>query len=144
MQNWFHFDGAWTKQGWLDPAYVCCDAEGTIVEIKQTPPENARPERVHGYAIPGYVNAHSHAFQYAMAGTAEHLPEGAAGDNFWSWREAMYSLALQMTPDTMEAIATMLYAEMARVGYTHVAEFHYLHHAAGGAVQTGGGWVPIT
>ncbi|MEJ0031247.1 MAG: hypothetical protein WDO15_13095 [Bacteroidota bacterium] len=27
-----------------------------------------------------------------------------------------------------EAIAAMLYSEMLRNGYTHVAEFHYLHH----------------
>ena len=40
----------------------------------------------------------------------------------------MYQLALTVDPDQMEAIATMLYAEMARHGYTHVAEFHYLHH----------------
>jgi formimidoylglutamate deiminase len=40
----------------------------------------------------------------------------------------MYQCALAVDPDQAEAIATMLYAEMLRVGYTHVAEFHYLHH----------------
>jgi formimidoylglutamate deiminase len=40
----------------------------------------------------------------------------------------MYGCALAMRPDAMEAIATMLYAEMLRYGYTHVVEFHYLHH----------------
>ena len=33
-----------------------------------------------------------------------------------------------MTPEHQEAVAAMLYTEMLRRGYTHVAEFHYLHH----------------
>ena len=40
----------------------------------------------------------------------------------------MYRLALQINPDQLEAVASMLYAEMLRNGYTNVAEFHYLHH----------------
>jgi formimidoylglutamate deiminase len=62
-----------------------------------------------------------------MAGIAEHLPIAATQDDFWTWREAMYSLALRLTPEEMEAIATMLYAEMLRHGITAVTEFHYLH-----------------
>jgi formimidoylglutamate deiminase len=78
------------------------------------------------------MNAHSHAFQYAMAGVAEYLPREAGRDDFWSWREKMYALAMSVEPDAMEAIAGMLYGEMARHGYTAVAEFHYLHHAPDG------------
>ena len=44
----------------------------------------------------------------------------------------MYQLALGVDPDQLEAIATMLYCEMARNGYTQVAEFHYLHHDKNG------------
>ena len=44
----------------------------------------------------------------------------------------MYELALNITPLQMENIATMLYKEMLRNGYTHVAEFHYLHHDLNG------------
>jgi formimidoylglutamate deiminase len=40
----------------------------------------------------------------------------------------MYQCALSVDPDQVEAIAAMLYSEMVRHGYTHVAEFHYLHH----------------
>ena len=81
-------------------------------------------------AIPGFRNCHSHAFQYAMAGLAEnHLNPK---DDFWSWREAMYKLALAVEPEDIESIATMLYLEMRRAGYTHVAEFHYLHHDRNG------------
>src|SRR5258707_14469740 len=66
-----------------------------------------------------------------MAGLAESQPTGM-DDDFWSWREEMYRCALSVDPDQAEAIATMLYAEMVRHGYTHVAEFHYLHHDKSG------------
>ena len=61
-----------------------------------------------------------------MAGLAEN--HSGEQSDFWSWREAMYGLALAVNPDQFEAIAAMLYAEMLRHGYTNVAEFHYLHH----------------
>lgn len=90
-------------------------------------PEHVSFEAVPGIALPGFQNTHSHAFQYAMAGIAEVHSENSS-DDFWSWREAMYQTALAVNPDQVEAIATMLYAEMLRNGYTHVVEFHYLHH----------------
>jgi len=116
------------QQGWIAPAYVGVSADGTIQFLSDKAPQNAAAiEAVQGYALPGFQNAHSHAFQYAMAGMAEKHPPGS-NDDFWSWREAMYLCALTMKPDTVEAVAAMLYAEMLRKGYTHVAEFHYLHH----------------
>ena len=119
------FDGLLTPDGWLERAYVLTDQEGRLVEITDEP-QNMDVEVTPGLAIPGFRNAHSHAFQYAMAGIAEHLR--APEDDFWSWREAMYALALRVSPDDLVAIAAMLYAEMLRQGYTAVAEFHYLHH----------------
>jgi formimidoylglutamate deiminase len=71
------------------------------------------------------VNAHSHAFQRAIAGLTEHSER--SGDDFWSWRDRMYRVALRVSPDHLESIATWLYSEMLRSGYTHVCEFHYLH-----------------
>jgi len=62
-----------------------------------------------------------------MAGLAERHEGTGVPDDFWSWRDAMYKLALSVNPDQFEAIATMLYAEMIRHGYTNVAEFHYVH-----------------
>ena len=44
----------------------------------------------------------------------------------------MYQIALNISPDQLEHIAAMLYKEMLRNGYTHVAEFHYLHHDKNG------------
>ncbi len=115
-------------EGWLIPAYVGVDKAGVIRYLSNQPPvEGVAIEVVNGYALPGFQNAHSHAFQYAMAGLAENHAAGA-DDDFWTWREEMYKCALTVDPDEAEAIAAMLYAEMLRHGYTHVAEFHYLHH----------------
>src|SRR5882724_5190325 len=100
--------------------------DSVIQNLTSEQPE-AEIETIDGFALPGFQNAHSHAFQYAMAGLAENHPRGTP-DDFWSWREAMYQCALTVSPEQAEAIAAMLYAEMIRVGYTHVAEFHYLHH----------------
>ncbi|HWA34738.1 MAG TPA: formimidoylglutamate deiminase, partial [Cyclobacteriaceae bacterium] len=97
----------------------------------QPPTEGIAIEAVNGYALPGFQNAHSHAFQYAMAGLAENHTAGT-DDDFWTWREEMYKCALTVDPDDAEAIAAMLYSEMLRHGYTHVAEFHYLHHDKNG------------
>lgn len=126
--KFFRFNALLQSSGWLSPAYVGIDAAGNIAYLSDKAPENsAGIEHVQGYALPGFQNAHSHAFQYAMAGRAEtHKP--GSNDDFWSWREAMYACALSMDPDQMQAVAAMLYAEMLRKGYTHVAEFHYLHH----------------
>jgi formiminoglutamate deiminase len=81
------------------------------------------------FALPGMPNAHSHAFQRALAGQGE---ARVGADTFWSWREAMYGLANRLTPREMRAIAAQAFAEMLRGGFTSVAEFHYLHHLPGG------------
>ncbi|MBI3142632.1 MAG: formimidoylglutamate deiminase [Bacteroidetes bacterium] len=127
----FRFNGLYSTGKWIEPAFVEIDAQGTICAIAATKPMEKQIEWVDGYALPGFVNAHSHAFQYAMAGTAERAAQGT-NDDFWTWRNAMYQVALQVNPEQLEAIATMLYAEMLRHGFTHVAEFHYLHHDPAG------------
>lgn len=124
----YHFKALLQNDGWLSPAFVSTDQHGLIIHLSDKPEENIQYEKVNGYAIPGFQNAHSHAFQYAMGGIAEKHQKSAMADDFWSWREAMYKVALTINPEQLEAIATMLYAEMVRHGYTHVAEFHYLHH----------------
>ncbi len=120
------------KSGWLSDVVVHVDASGLITDISKATGKNLKKEESKFIAIPGFQNAHSHAFQYAMAGLAERHKEAANPDDFWGWREAMYQLALSVDPDQLEAIATMLYSEMARHGYTNVAEFHYLHHDKNG------------
>ena len=124
------------ENGWVSPAYVGVDANGLIQYLSdKAPADSAAIEAVKGLALPGFQNAHSHAFQFTMAGMAETHPPGSS-DDFWSWREAMYKCAMQMEPDQMESVAAMLYAEMLRKGYTHVAEFHYLHHDKNGRPYT--------
>ena len=114
--------------GWVSPAVVRVNDRGIINEISGEPVDSkADVEIVDGYAVPGFQNAHGHAFQFAIAGMAEKRSSHAA-DDFWTWRRAMYACALSLDPDQMQTIAAMLYAEMLKRGYTHVAEFHYLHH----------------
>lgn len=126
--KYFQFKSLLLQTGWLSPAYMGIDKEGIIQYLSDQAPEGAAAiEFVNGYALPGFQNAHSHAFQFGMAGMAEkHEPN--TNDDFWSWREAMYECALGMNPDHMQQVATACYREMLRNGYTHVAEFHYLHH----------------
>ncbi len=95
-------------------------------DITSESPEGSRDEAL---VVPGFVNAHSHAFQRALRGRVEVRGEGAqASDDFWSWRNAMYADASKVTPDDVEALATWCYADMVRAGFTTVGEFHYLHH----------------
>ncbi len=124
--------GLLTNDGFLSNAYVSVDDKGLITAIDASS-DLTNVTELEVYALPGFQNAHSHAFQYAMAGLAERHATNQTPDDFWSWREAMYQLALTISPDDLEVIATMLYAEMLRHGYTNVAEFHYVHHDKTGA-----------
>jgi formimidoylglutamate deiminase len=127
----YAFKSILQRNGWLENAIVSVNANGIITAISNNSVDISATQ-LNGYALPGFQNAHSHAFQYAMAGLAEVHQVSASSDDFWSWREAMYKLALSVNPDQMEAIATMLYSEMVRHGYTNVAEFHYVHHDQNG------------
>ena len=131
--KYYHFHSLLLKEGWLSPAYIGVDKNGIIQYLSTQKPteENADIETIQGAALPGFQNAHSHAFQYAMAGAAEQHAENA-DDDFWSWREAMYQCAETFTPEQVEATATKLYKHLLRNGYTSVAEFHYLHHDKSG------------
>jgi len=70
-------------------------------------------------SLPGFVSAHSHAFQRALRG------RGAGGD-FWAWRDAMLAEAERQTPETVRTEYEQTYREMRGAGYTAVGEFHYL------------------
>ena len=103
--------------------------DGRIAEFTADAPAEAGDQR-HALGLPGLCNVHSHAFQRGMAGLAE--TRGPAEDNFWTWREVMYQFLDRLTPDDVEAIAALAYAEMLETGFTRVGEFHYLHHAPDG------------
>ena len=85
------------------------------------------PNRV---VLPGFVNAHSHAFQRGLRG---HVQWRHGADDFWTWRQSMYSLANELDPEGVEAVSALAFLEMVLAGYTTVGEFHYLHHQPGGA-----------
>jgi formimidoylglutamate deiminase len=74
------------------------------------------PERL---ALPGFVNAHSHAFQRALRGRTE-------GGDFWGWRDSMLELAQSLTPAHVRLEYEATFREMRAAGYTAVGEFHYV------------------
>ena len=123
------FDRALLADGWHRDVAVTVADDGTIASVAR----GARPDdavSIAGAALPGMPNLHSHAFQRAFAGQAERAEPGRS--SFWSWRSAMYRYARSITPDDLTAIATELYIEMLKAGYTAVGEFHYLHHTPDG------------
>ena len=69
--------------------------------------------------LPGFVNAHSHAFQRALRGRTE-------GADFWAWREAMLDVASRLAPGQVREEYAAVYREMRSAGYTAVGEFHYV------------------
>jgi formiminoglutamate deiminase len=101
----------------LDGHFVSVTAGASAADAQSLP----------GVVLPGFANAHSHAFHRALRGRTH-----GHGGTFWTWREAMYAVASRLDPDGYLALARATYAEMALAGVTSVGEFHYLHHAPGG------------
>ena len=112
-------------EGWAENRVIAVDDEGSVSAVRQGIPADAKTE-IHGTVVPGMPNLHSHAFQRAMAGLTE--SRTGTADSFWSWRSRMFSFLEVLNPDDVEAIASQLYIEMLKAGYTSVGEFHYLHH----------------
>jgi formiminoglutamate deiminase len=110
-------------------ADVLIEVEGERI-AQLSPSVAAAPEatRLEGLVIPGFANAHSHAFQRALRGRIE-----TERGSFWTWRERMYELAEALDPDSYRELATAVFAEMALAGITTVGEFHYLHHDRNGS-----------
>ncbi|GGC05330.1 formimidoylglutamate deiminase [Marinobacterium zhoushanense] len=117
------------SQGWAQNVRFDVSNDGVLQTIS-THAASEGAEVLRGPVLPGMPNLHSHAFQRAMAGLAE--VAGDPNDSFWTWRELMYRMVGRMTPEQLEVIAQQLYIEMLLAGYTSVAEFHYVHHGAGG------------
>ena len=126
----------WTPQAWVDGRWQAqvlleCGAGGDWDRITPgvaTAPPGATV--LAGPALPGLVDAHSHAFQRAFAGLTERREQDS--DDFWSWRDRMYGVALRITPTQLQAVAAQLYVELLQGGYTQVCEFHYLQHDVDG------------
>ena len=125
----FHADHLFTPDGWVRDVRLRIE-QGRMAAIDADAPESGR--HLGRFVLPGMPNLHSHAFQRAMAGLAERRGSSSSQDSFWTWRETMYAFASTIGPDDLRAIAAQLYVEMLKAGYTHVCEFHYLHHAPDG------------
>lgn len=112
--------------GALSPGVrVAVDAAGRIAAVGALPQPPSR--RLDGCALlPGFVNAHSHAFQRGLRGLGETYPRGVG--NFWTWREAMYALVESLDRAQMRRLCEQAFSEMLACGVTTVGEFHYLHH----------------
>ncbi|MFC3583238.1 formimidoylglutamate deiminase [Streptantibioticus rubrisoli] len=144
----------WAEFAWIDgrvedEVVIESAPDGRIAAVRSsvhTPPAGA--VRLAGLTLPGLANAHSHAFHRALRGTVQAqygaaVPQppgqGAAAadgerapDSFWTWREVMYAVAQNLTPERYLDLARAVYAEMALAGITCVGEFHYVHHQPDG------------
>ena len=118
---------------------VWIDGDGRIARVAPLDgplaapdPERGPPvERLSGVALlPGFADAHSHAFQRGMRGQGERFAAGTG--SFWTWREAMYRLVETLSPEKLFDLSLVAFREMRAAGITLVGEFHYLHHSASG------------
>lgn len=126
----------WTPQAWLADGWrrevllEVVDSHWSAVTsgVSSLPPGATV---LAGPALPSLADTHSHAFQRAFVGLSERRESDQ--DDFWSWRDRMYRVALRVTPQQQRAIAARLYVELLLGGYTQACEFHYLHHAPDGS-----------
>ena len=119
---------ALTGEGWRRDVRVEIARDGRIATIEPATPAQGR--RV-GILLPAPANLHSHAFQRAMAGLTEQRGPDPR-DSFWTWRRLMYRFLERIGPDEIESIAAFAQLQMLEAGFASVAEFHYVHHQAGG------------
>jgi formiminoglutamate deiminase len=116
---------------WIDGAVthdvdITTDTAGRIASIG--PSDGSTADVVlPGLVLPGFANAHSHAFHRALRGRTH-----GDGGTFWTWRDRMYRVARTLDPDSYYALARATYGEMVLAGVTSVGEFHYVHHAPDG------------
>jgi len=112
-------------EGWASPGHVIADEGGTIIATGAGRHPDADVS-LDGYVVGGMANLHSHAHHRGLVGHSDRLQPGQAG-TLWSWRKVMYRHLLELTPEDLEAYATLAYVEMLRRGFTSVGEFHYIH-----------------
>lgn len=101
--------------------------DGVVVAVTDDTPCPSDAQRLPGLVLPGFANAHSHAFHRALRGRTH-----SGGGSFWTWRDQMYAAASRLQPDSYHRLARAVFGEMAMAGITCVGEFHYLHHDTGG------------
>ncbi|HET7468463.1 MAG TPA: formimidoylglutamate deiminase [Gemmatimonadales bacterium] len=129
MSRLLEADLTWTGTAFEAGIQIAIGAEGRIEVVGRLGRPGA--ERLAGVALlPGFVDAHSHAFQRALRGSGEDFPSGAG--SFWTWRQAMYALVESLDRAGLRRISAQAFAEMRDAGITTVGEFHYVHHERAG------------
>jgi len=128
-------DYVYTPQGVQPHMLISISNDGRIISVadfdSSSPIPSGTTEALpNTLLLPSFVNAHSHVFQRALRGST-HRPL-STHDSFWTWRQAMYTLANRLNPDNLYEVALHTYREMLAAGYTSVGEFHYLHHQPDG------------
>jgi formimidoylglutamate deiminase len=130
MMPKIHAETALLPDGWKKNVLIELGADGRLARVSPNV-TNTSAETCVSCLLPAPVNAHSHAFQRAMAGLTENRSDNPT-DSFWTWRELMYLFLDQLTPDHVEAIAALVQMEMLEAGFATNVEFHYLHHSPDG------------
>ena len=123
----FHCELAWLGGDSAVADVLVEVTDGVISEVRMGVAAPAGAVTLRGLTLPGFANAHSHAFHRALRGRTH-----AGTGSFWTWRDQMYGLAARLTPTSYRALARAVYGEMVMAGITAVGEFHYLHHDTGG------------
>lgn len=118
-------DLTWTGERFEPGVQIRVGEDGRIVDCGALGASEVR-RLVRRALLPGFVNAHSHAFQRGLRGRGESFPEKAG--SFWTWREAMYELVSTVDTEHLHDLCSRAFAEMRTAGMTSVGEFHYLHH----------------
>ncbi|WP_394615673.1 formimidoylglutamate deiminase [Lentzea sp. JNUCC 0626] len=117
----FWCERAWLPTGLAERVLIRTE-NGVISSVSTVDTIPLGVRRLHGIVVPGFANAHSHAFHRALRGRTHD-----GGGTFWTWREGMYALASRLTPQSYYRLARAVYGEMALAGVSAVGEFHYVH-----------------
>jgi formimidoylglutamate deiminase len=123
---------AWLPGGWRTNVLLRAGADGRWLDVTADVAAAARGRS----ACCGAAPARRRRRAQPRVPARLRRPRRAArrrSDDFWSWRERMYGVALRVTPEQLRAVAAQLYVELLRGGYTHVCEFHYLRRDRDGS-----------
>lgn len=109
------------------------DALGRISRFSREPADLAVARRLPGQAaLPGLVNAHSHAFHRTLRGRGE-LRARPDREPLSLWLETHDRAAGRLSGEDFFDTARMAFLEMMLSGVTCVGEFHYVHHQPDGS-----------
>lgn len=127
-------DWVYTPDGWVSDAVITLDEDGRISEVQSEVDTNQELESEGGASddsfdclLPGFINAHSHAFQYGLRGGCQEA------SSFDDWVDtSLYPLVENLGDSELERLVRGAFEEMVQSGFTTVGEFHYIHNGIDG------------